>query len=158
MMKRFSLSLLACLLTVLGAGAQTFDAAKCYTLATPEGLVLDAQSSVQTETTIVLATPEADNPSQVWQITPLGDGLFRLVNGYSFQALDNANGAEEHPVIQWSADPGNHNQFWILSRNRDGSYRILSEATGMALGLRKTGAFGDEAWQLKADPDSPLQR
>ena len=157
-MKRFSLSLLAGLLVLLPAGAQTFDAAKCYTVATPEGLVLDAQSSVQTETTMILANPEADNPSQVWQITPLGDGLFRLVNGFSFQALDNANGAEEHPVIQWSADPGNHNQFWFLSRNRDGSYRILSEATGMALGLRKTGAFGDEAWQLKADPDSPLQR
>ena len=123
-MKRFSLSLLAGLLVLLPAGAQTFDAAKCYTVATPEGLVLDAQSSVQTETTMILANPEADNPSQVWQ----------------------------------SADPGNHNQFWLLSRNRDGSYRILSEATGMALGLRKTGAFGDEAWQLKADPDSPLQR
>ena len=158
MMKRFSLSLLSGLLVLLPASAQTFDAAKCYTLATPEGLVLDAQSSVQTETTMILATPEADNPSQVWQITPLGDGLFRLVNGFSFQALDNANGAEEHPVIQWSADPGNHNQFWLLSRNRDGSYHILSEATGMALGLRRAGAFGDEAWQLKADPDSPLQR
>ncbi len=71
-MKRFSFSLLAGFLAILGAGAQTFDAAKCYTVATPEGLVLDAQSSVQTETTIVLATPEADN----------------------------ANGAEEHPVIQ----------------------------------------------------------
>ena len=99
-MKRFSLSLLAGLLVLLPAGAQTFDAAKCYTVATPEGLVLDAQSSVQTETTMILANPEADNPSQVWQITPLGDGLFRLVNGFSFQALDNANGAEEHPVIQ----------------------------------------------------------
>ena len=157
-MKRFSFSLLAGFLAILGAGAQPFDAAKCYTIATPEGLALDAQSSVQTETTMILANPEADNPSQVWQITPLGDGLFRLVNGFSFQALDNANGAEEHPVIQWSADPGNHNQFWLLSRTPDGSYRILSEATGMALGLRKAGAFGDEAWQLKAEPDSPLQR
>ena len=157
-MKRFSFSLLAGFLAILGAGAQPFDSAKCYTIATPEGLVLDAQSSVQTETTMILANPEADNPSQVWQITPLGDGLFRLVNGFSFQALDNANGAEEHPVIQWSADPGNHNQFWLLSRTPDGSYRILSEATGMALGLRKAGAFGDEAWQLKAEPDSPLQR
>ena len=81
MMKRFSLSLLAGLLVVFGAGAQPFDATKCYTIATPEGLVLDAQSSVQTETTMVLATPEADNPSQVWQITPLGSDLFRLVNG-----------------------------------------------------------------------------
>ncbi len=157
-MKRFSFSLLAGFLAIFGAGAQTFDAAKCYTIATPEGLVLDAQQSVLSETTIALANPEADNASQVWQITPLGEGLYRLVNGYSFQALDNANGAEEHPVIQWPADPGNHNQYWLLSRNPDGSYRILSEPTGMALGLRKAGAYADEAWQLKAVPDSPLQR
>ena len=157
-MKRFSLSLLAGLLAVFVAGAQAFDATKCYTIATADGLVLDAQSSVLSETTLVLATPEADNLSQVWQITPLGKDRYRLVNGYSFQALDNANGAEEHPVIQWPADPGNPNQFWLISRNRDGSYYILSEDTGMALGLRRTGAFGDEAWQLQADPDSPLQR
>lgn len=157
-MKRFSLSLLASLLAVFVAGAQAFDATKCYTIATADGLVLDAQSSVLSETTLVLATPEADNLSQVWQITPLGKDRYRLVNGYSFQALDNANGAEEHPVIQWPADPGNPNQFWLISRNRDGSYCILSEDTGMALSLRRTGAFGDEAWQLQADPDSPLQR
>ena len=100
MMKRFSFSLLAGFLAILGAGAQPFDAAKCYTIATPQGLVLDAQQSVLSETTIALANPEADNASQVWQITPVGEGLYRLVNGYSFQALDNANGAEEHPVIQ----------------------------------------------------------
>ena len=157
-MKRISFSLLTGLLAVFGAGAQPFDTAKCYTIATSDGLVLDAQSSVLSETTLVLATPEADNFSQVWQITPLGNDLYQLVNGYSFQAMDNADGAEEHPVIQWPADPGNHNQFWHLSRNRDGSYYILSEATGMALGLRRVGIFGDEAWQLQADPDSPLQR
>ena len=156
-MNKFCSTLLAGLLSVAAFG-QSFDPTKAYTLATPEGLVLDAQSSVQSETTLVLATPEADNSSQVWQITPLGDGIFRLVNGYSFQAMDNANGAEEHPVIQWPTDPGNDNQFWRLSRNRDGSYHVLSEATGMALGLRKAGAYGDEAWQLKADPASPLQR
>ena len=156
-MNKFPIPILALLLTA-PAFAQSFDASKCYTIATPDGLVLDAQNSVQSETTLVLTALEADNPSQVWQVMPVGQGLFRLVNGYSFQGLDNANGAEEHPVIQWPADPGNHNQFWILSRNRDGSYCILSEATGMALGLQKAGAFGDEAWQLKADPDSPLQR
>ena len=99
-MKRFSFSLLAGFLAIHVAGAQPFDAAKCYTIATPQGLVLDAQQSVLSETTIALANPEADNASQVWQITPVGEGLYRLVNGYSFQALDNANGAEEHPVIQ----------------------------------------------------------
>ena len=57
MMKRFSLSMLAGLLVVFGAGAQPFDATKCYTVATPEGLVLDAQSSVQTETTMILSNP-----------------------------------------------------------------------------------------------------
>ena len=142
----------------LSAQAQSFDAAKCYTIAAENGLVLDAQGSIQQESTIVLGNPEAGNPSQVWQIRPMGENRFQLVNGHSFHGLDNADGPTEHPVIQWPADTGNHNQYWYLSRNKDGSFTILSEPTGMALGLRNPGRYGDAVWQLKADPSSPLQR
>jgi beta-galactosidase len=156
-MNKFPCALLALLLAV-PVSAQTFDPMKAYTIATPEGLVLDNQESVQTESAIVLANLEADRAAQVWQIRPLRENRFQLVNGYSFQGLDNANGATEHPVIQWTEEKGNANQHWILSRNRDGSYSLVSEPTGMALGLRKPGAFGDAVWQLKADASSPLQR
>ena len=142
----------------LSAQAQSFDAAKCYTIATEEGLVLDSQGSIQSESTIFLGTPEAGNPAQVWQLQPVGKDLYMLVNGHSFHGLDNANGPTEHTVIQWPADTGNHNQYWHLSRNKDGSYTILSEPTGMALGLRNPGRYGDPVWQLKADASSPQQR
>ena len=156
-MNKFLTTLLTALLAV-PALAQSFDPMKSYTIATPEGLVLDNQGSVQTETTIVLARPDDRNAAQVWQIRPLGENRYQLMNGHSFQGLDNANGATEHPVIQWSEEKDNPNQHWIISRNRDGSYSFISEPTGMALGLRKPGAFGDAVWQLKADASSPLQR
>ena len=156
-MNRLLTAFLLALLAV-PALAQPFDPAKSYTIATPEGLVLDNQGSVQTETTIVLARPDDRNAAQMWQIRPLGEGKYQLMNGHSFQGLDNANGATEHPVIQWSEEKDNPNQHWIISRNPDGTYTFISEPTGMALGLRKPGAFGDAVWQLKADASSPLQR
>jgi len=156
-MSKFHSTFLAILLAV-PAFSQSFDPTKAYTIETPEGLVLDNQGSVRTETTIVLARPEADNPAQVWQIRPLGENRFQLVNGYSFQGLDNANGATEHPVIQWTDDRNNTNQHWVFTRLKDGSCHLTSVPTGMALGLRKAGAFGSEVWQVPDDPDSPLQR
>ena len=156
-MNRFLSALLALLLAV-PAFAQSFDPMKAYTIATPDGLVLDNLESVQTESTIVLANPQAEKAGQVWQIRPLGENRFQLVNGFSFQGLDNANGATEHPVIQWTEEKGNANQHWIISRNGDGSYCLVSAPTGMALGLRKPGAFGDAVCQVKADASSPLQR
>ena len=156
-MNKFIATFLLAVLAV-PALAQSFDPMKSYTIATPEGLVLDNKGSVQTETTIVLARPEDRNAAQVWQIRPLGEGKYQLMNGHSFQGLDNANGPTEHPVIQWSEEKDNPNQHWIISRNGDGTYSVISEPTGMALGLRKPGAFGDAVWQLKADASSPLQR
>ena len=156
-MNRLLTAFLLALLAV-PALAQPFDPAKSYTIATPEGLVLDNQGSVQTETTIVLARPDDRNAAQMWQIRPLGEGKYQLMNGHSFQGLDNANGATEHPVIQWSEEKDNPNQHWFISRNPDGTYSFISEPTRMALGLRKPGAFGDAVWQLKADASSPLQR
>ena len=156
-MSKIPCALLALLLAV-PAWAQSFDPLKSYVIATPEGLVLDNRGSVQTEATIVLSNPEADNASQVWQIRPLGENKYQLVNGYSFQGLDNANGAMEHPVIQWTDDRNNTNQHWVFTRLKDGSYHLTSVPTGMALGLRQAGAYGSEVWQLADDPDSPLQR
>ena len=150
--------MLLALLLAVPAWAQSFDPLKAYTIATPEGLVLDNRGSVQTEATIVLAHLQARNAAQVWQIRPLGENRYQLVNGYSFQGLDNANGATEHPVIQWTDDRNNTNQHWVFTRLKDGSFHLTSVPTGMALGLRKAGAFGGEVWQLADDPDSPLQR
>ena len=156
-MKKFPVALLALSLS-FPLFAQPFDPFKGYTIATPEGWVLDNQGSLRTETAIVLARPEPGNPGQVWQICPLGEDTYQLVNGCSFQALDNGNGADEHRVLQWSDEKWNPNQHWVVRRGRDGTYTLTSTVTGMALGLRRPGQFGDPAWQLEADPESPLQR
>ena len=157
-MRRFCFTLLAGFLAFLPSWAQSFDPDKCYTLATADGLVLDAQSSVQPETAIILAKPEAGNTSQVWQIRPLGQGIYQLVNGYSYMGLDNASGNDEHTVLQWQEEKMNPNQQWRIDPVGDGSYTLTCVASGLSLGLRRPGRWGDPAWQLQADPGSPLQR
>ena len=149
------------LLLLLGgvcAQAQTFDSRKTYEIYTADGLLLDNQSSVKTESALMMNQPEAGNTAQVWQILPLGKGLYQLVNGYSFQALDNGGTREEQPVIQWPQERENVNQHWKITRLKDGTYTLVSAATGMALGLKKKAAYGEKVWQLKADAASPLQR
>ena len=138
--------------------AQTFDSRKTYEIYTADGLLLDNQSSVKTESALMMNQPEAGNTAQVWQILPLGKGLYQLVNGYSFQALDNGGTREEQPVIQWPQERENVNQHWKITRLKDGTYTLVSAATGMALGLKKKAAYGEKVWQLKADAASPLQR
>ena len=149
------------LLLLLGgvcAQAQTFDSRKAYEIYTADGLLLDNQSSVKTESALMMNQPEAGNTAQVWQILPLGKGLYQLVNGYSFQALDNGGTREEQPVIQWPQERENVNQHWKITRLKDGTYTLVSAANGMALGLRNKAAYGEKVWQLKADAASPLQR
>ena len=149
------------LLLLLGgvcAQAQTFDSRKTYEIYTADGLLLDNQSSVKTESALMMNQPEAGNTAQVWQILPLGKGLYQLVNGYSFQALDNGGTREEQPVIQWPQERENVNQHWKITRLKDGTYTLVSAANGMALGLRNKAAYGEKVWQLKADAASPLQR
>ena len=149
------------LLLLLGgvcAQAQTFDSRKTYEIGSADGLLLDNQSSVKTESALMMNQPEAGNTAQVWQILPLGKGLYQLVNGYSFQALDNGGTREEQPVIQWPQERENVNQHWKITRLKDGTYTLVSAANGMALGLRNKAAYGEKVWQLKADAASPLQR
>ena len=149
------------LLLLLGgvcAQAQTFDSRKTYEIYTADGLLLDNQSSVKTESALMMNQPEAGNTAQAWQIRPLGKGLYQLVNGYSFQALDNGGTREEQPVIQWPQERENVNQHWKITRLKDGTYTLVSAANGMALGLRNKAAYGEKVWQLKADAASPLQR
>ena len=67
-MKRHILSLILCLVAPLLGSAQNFDPAKFYTIETASGLVLDSKGSTISGTGIFVSTPEAGNPSQVWQI------------------------------------------------------------------------------------------
>ena len=144
----------------LSVAAQKIDPKKVYQITTPDGLVIDNQSSVNAETRLFLATPDKENAGQVWQFRPLGDSTYLLVNGFSFQALDNDGGGEGsgHPVIQWPDDKNNPNQQWVMSTRPDGSVCFRSVSSGMALGLVKAGQPGGEVVQLTPDEDDPRQR
>ena len=155
-MKRYWLIGVLLLLPLLAA-AQKIDSKKCYELVTPDGWVLDVQGAVQTDTPILLSKREAGNAGQVWQLRPLGKDVYQLVNGLSSLALD-CDGEGEHKLLQWSDAIQNPNQQWILSRQKDGSYTVVSKVSGLALSLKKTAAYGDAVWQLTPDPNSPLQR
>ena len=156
-MKKIGLISLLALLPLLGR-AQNFDATKVYTVGTPDGWVLDVRGSMQLESPIVLSRPEKGNLGQLWQIRPVGEDTCLLVNAWSFQALDNGDGAVEHLVVQWTENRANPNQHWVLARQEDGSYTLTSAPTGMALGLREAPTGTVPAWQLPADPSSPFQR
>ena len=152
-------AVLLALLAAAGlAQAQTFDSQKTYEISTPDGLVLDNQCSVKTETGLVLGHPEAGNTGQVWQLLKVGKDTYELVNGYSFQALDNGGGKVEEPVIQWPQEKENTNQHWKITRHKDGTYSFINLATGMALSPKKEARFGEPVWQLKANSGSRLQR
>ena len=146
-MNRLRPRLLLCLLLVTGlVQAQSFDGKKAYQIATAGGLVLDNHESIQGETGIFLGNPEKDNTGQVWQLRPVGKDVYQLVNGYSFQALDNGGGNKEQPVIQWPEEKENKNQFWQIKRFPDGTYTFTCVATEMALGVIGKGGFGDSVW------------
>ena len=131
-MKKAGLLILCALLSLTAFG-QAFDAGKSYTLATPEGDVVDSWENTQLESPLLLSAPDhADRLSCVWQVKPLGDGICQLVNGYTFFAIDNAGGTDEHPALQWNDEKDNRNQQWRLRRNPDGSYGLISVASGLA--------------------------
>ena len=157
-MNKLRFTLICLLAAATLAHAQTFDGKKTYELYAADDLVLDNQCSVKNETGLVLGRPEAGNAGQVWQILPLGNDTYQLVNGYSFMALDNGGGSKEEPVIQWSQERKNPNQIWQFTRHKDGTYTLTSVVTGLVLGIRKEARYGEAVWQLKADADSPLQR
>ena len=156
MRRRFGL-VLSCLLLAVTAKAQLFDGKKCYEISTPDGWVLDVVGAVRTDTPVLLSKKEAGNASQVWQLRPLGNDVYQLLNGYSFLGLD-CDGSGEHPVLQWGEESGNPNQQWKVFRRKDGTFTLTREDGNFALGLRKEAAYGEKVWQVKADADSPLQR
>ncbi|MBR5661280.1 MAG: DUF4981 domain-containing protein [Bacteroidales bacterium] len=155
-MKKLVLSLFMSAVALIAA-AQKIDPGKVYQIATPDGLVIDNQESVNSETHMFLAVPQKGSASQVWQIRPLGDDIYLLVNGYSYQALDNDGGGEGRPVIQWPGDRNNPNQHWIISSRKDGSISLKCVSSGTMLALSGPGKPMDEVVQASPDENDVYQ-
>ncbi len=143
----------------VNASAQKISPEKVYQIATAGGLVLDNQASLSSESHMYLSVPDKKNPAQAWQFRPLGDETYLLVNGFSFQALDNDGGGEGsgHPVIQWPDDMNNQNQWWVVTMHKDGSISLKCVSSGLALGLVKTMQPGAEVVQVTPDDGDPNQ-
>ena len=140
------------------ASAQPFDRDKVYEIVSPEGLVLDNHESVQVETNLFLSHPDGENTGQAWQFIPVGKDTYQILNACSCQALDNGGTGGESPVIQWSRENGNPNQYWKVTSLGGGYYSLESVATGTFLALKKAGEPGDVVWQLHAGKGGALQR
>ncbi|MBR5177028.1 MAG: DUF4981 domain-containing protein [Bacteroidales bacterium] len=144
----------------VSAAAQGISSDKVYQIATAGGLVLDNQASLNSETHIFLSVPDKKKSTQAWHFRPVDGDTYLLVNGFSFQALDNDGGGEGsgHPVIQWPDDMNNKNQWWVLTSHKDGSITLKCVSSGLALGLVKTVQPGAEVVQVTPDDDDPNQR
>ena len=148
-MRRISLALCNLLLLCLNIQAQEFDPKQTYSIFSANGLALDNQGSMTSESGIFLSHSVANKASQAWQFIKVGDNVYNILNAESGMAVDNASGNAEQPAIQWSHDRGNLNQQWIVERVADDTYTLTCKASNMRLGYRDAAQFGEPIYQLK---------
>ena len=156
--KTMQILLLSLLLLPLGIRAQEIDTRLVYEIQTTNGLVLDNQGNTSNDARIFLSSRDAGNPSQVWKFSKIAEGVYNIINAYSVLSLDNADGNDVHPVIQWTTSNTNPNQQWRVKRLANGRYSIVCVATNMALGMRDASQFGEPAWQVPANEANETQQ
>ena len=140
----FSLTL-ALIATIIHS--QTFADKQAYTIQSANGLALDNQGSINSETQIFLSKKVSNRASQAWQLVHVYDNVYSIVNLESMQALDNANGNGEQPIIQYSYDNSNANQHWRIVSVGNGKYTITSVASNMRLAYRDAAQPGEPIYQ-----------
>lgn len=152
---------LLCVLTLCGVAlrAAEIEPGKGYEIRTVGGLVLDNQAGTDLESRIFLAKHESDKVSQVWHLTPCGDGCYALLSPSVLLNVDNGGGrAVERPLIQWTAEAeSNPNQQWRLTRLPNGRYTFTSVSSGYNMGY-VDGAVGEQVQQLAPDAASECQQ
>ena len=148
-MRRISLALCNLLLLCLNIQAQEFDPKQTYSIFSTNGLAIDNQGSMTSESGIFLSHSAANKASQAWQFIKVSGNVYNIVSTVSGMAIDNANGNAEQPAIQWSHDRGNLNQQWIVERVADDTYTLTCKASNMRLGYRDAAQFGEPIYQLK---------
>lgn len=151
------LSLLSAMLFITLMCMAQIDTSKSYSLLLGDGLALDNGATMAQDASMTLAKYDDKAASQVWKIVHMKDDIYRLVSAYSLFALDNGNGATEHPVVQWTNDMGNENQLWRMRKQSGGMYIIESVPTKMNLGARGGLQPGEPVWQVKAQNNAPTQ-
>ncbi len=138
--------------------SQIIDEKKLYEVQSPDGLVLDNQGSMDNDAGIFLSKRDARKISQVWRIVRLNGDVYTLVNAFSMKGLDNGNGNQARPLIQWEASAENPNQQWRIKRLDNGRVVLTSVVSGLNMGLRDAAQFGEPVWQVAPDEKLATQQ
>ena len=140
--------------------AQQFDPKQGYEIHTVNGLVLDNQESLDTNTKIFISKREADKESQVWNLIPCEqEGCYTITSPLTQMNVDNSGkGKVECSVIQWSADPKNPNQQWKITALPNGNYVLTNVGTGYNLGFPDAGLVGEPVFQLEPEASKSNQQ
>ena len=140
--------------------AQQFGPKQGYEIHTVNGLVLDNQESLDTNTKIFISKREADKESQVWNLIPCEqEGCYTITSPLTQMNVDNSGkGKVECSVIQWSADPKNPNQQWKITALPNGNYVLTNVGTGYNLGFPDAGLVGEPVFQLEPEASKSNQQ
>ena len=140
--------------------AQQFDPKQGYEIHTVNGLGLDNQESLDTNTKICISKREADKESQVWNLIPCEqEGCYTITRPLTQMNVDNCGkGKVECSVIQWSADPKNPNQQWKITALPNGNYVLTNVGTGYNLGFPDAGLVGEPVFQLEPEASKSNQQ
>jgi hypothetical protein len=74
--------------------------------------------------------------SQVWTLTPAGNGQYKIVNQLANLVLgiQNASTAQGAPALVWG-DTGTADHLWTVAADPSGRYKIFNVNSGLLLGV-----------------------
>ncbi|MFE2722605.1 alpha-L-fucosidase [Kitasatospora sp. NPDC059327] len=104
------------------------------------GLVLDSGGPVAAKSKLKQWKYNGSTNLQ-WQLTPVGDGYYRITNRTNGMAIDSRPVPPQIPPVPAPATPvvtqapwdGSHAQQWMFNNIRDNHYEIINRANGMAI-------------------------
>lgn len=143
-------------MTVLGkwysAYSPNFESGKTYRLECHMGAVSLDNYGVLTNGAPIKQWGTSDSDNQLWVVTSLGNGYYKLVNKASGKALDNGNTNNEGAgVIQWDDDAANkYQQQWSITKNSWGWWRIQNRLSGKFLDNNNATTNGVQVVQKSA--------
>lgn len=162
-MKKFLTYLFSLFLLMWAAGvsvrAQGIDSKAFYQIVSVNGLALDNQQSINNNSNIFLAPSNPKSEAQAWMFVKVEADTYVIINPLGEKALDNGNQQKDGTrVIQWSAELGNRNQQWKLTKVGENTYTFRSLASGLNLGYPDAGPVGEPLYQLQPDAAKDGQR
>jgi hypothetical protein len=86
-------------------------------------------------TSVVQATASTST-SQVWTLTPAGNGQYKIVNQLANLVLgiQNASTTQGAPALIWG-DTGTTDHLWTMAADSSGRYKIVNVNSGLLLGV-----------------------